>query len=138
MKNLFFTLFAIALAGVAAIAATTAMLNTPIHRIGPAPTDKSATGQTTPGTTPAPTTPSSGDRGARPDGIPDDDRAPAGKTAQPAEPAPAKPEAGKPDAPAGPDDEKADKDPYEGIAPEDLPPDLQYDADASVSFPTNT
>jgi hypothetical protein len=31
-----------------------------------------------------------------------------------------------------------DKDPYEGIAPEELPPDLQYDADSSVSFPTNT
>ena len=30
-----------------------------------------------------------------------------------------------------------DKDPYEGIAPEELPPDLQYDADSSVSFPTN-
>ncbi len=34
--------------------------------------------------------------------------------------------------------EDSDKDPYEGIAPEDLPPDLQYDADSSVSFPTNT
>ena len=31
----------------------------------------------------------------------------------------------------------ADEDPYEGIAPEDLPPDLQYGADSSVSFPTN-
>ena len=34
-------------------------------------------------------------------------------------------------------EEEADKDPYEGIAPEELPPDLQYSADSSVSFPTN-
>ena len=45
-------------------------------------------------------------------------------------PAPAKP--------PGAEEEGEDKDPYEGIAPEDLPPDLQYDADSSVSFPTNT
>jgi len=35
------------------------------------------------------------------------------------------------------DDDEVDKDPYEGIAPEELPPDLQYSADSSVSFPTN-
>ena len=34
-------------------------------------------------------------------------------------------------------DEEADKDPYEGIPEEELPPDLQYSADSSVSFPTN-
>ena len=34
-------------------------------------------------------------------------------------------------------EDEADKDPYEGIAPEELPPDLQYSADSSVSFPTN-
>ena len=34
-------------------------------------------------------------------------------------------------------EEEADKDPYEGIAEEELPPDLQYSADSSVSFPTN-
>ena len=44
--------------------------------------------------------------------------------------------AAKPAGEAG-DDVVADEDPYEGIAPEDLPPDLQYDADSSVSFPTN-
>jgi hypothetical protein len=36
---------------------------------------------------------------------------------------------------AGEDD--TDKDPYEGIAPEELPPDMQYSADSSVSFPDN-
>ena len=35
------------------------------------------------------------------------------------------------------EEEEADADPYEGIAPEELPPDLQYSADSSVSFPTN-
>ena len=47
------------------------------------------------------------------------------------------PDAGKPAAEGEKPDED-DKDPYEGINPEELPPDLQYDADASVSFPTNT
>ena len=51
--------------------------------------------------------------------------------------APSKPSDGKPPA-EGETPAEPDKDPYEGIAPEDLPPDLQYDADASVSFPTNT
>ncbi len=40
-------------------------------------------------------------------------------------------------APAKEGEEEADDDPYEGIAPEELPPDLQYNADSSVSFPTN-
>ena len=55
--------------------------------------------------------------------------------AMPAEP-PA--DAPKPAAEPGKEEPEADEDPYEGIAPEELPPDLQYDADASVSFPTNT
>ncbi len=41
-----------------------------------------------------------------------------------------------PDAPAEEED-KSSADPYDDIAPEDLPPDLQYNADDSVSFPTN-
>jgi len=127
MKNIIFSMFAIALAGIAAIAATTAMLNVPVaQHIGPPASDKPAE----PGTPPV-TAPES------PPGTP----APAGdKPATPAPQAPA-PEAGKDEAKkdeAKKDDEVvADEDPYEGIAPEDLPPDLQYDADSSVSFPTN-
>jgi hypothetical protein len=132
MKNIIFSMFAIALAGIAAIAATTAMLNAPVaQHIGPPASDKPAE----PGTPPV-TAPES------PPGTP----APAGD--QPATPAP---EAGKDEArkdearkdearkdEARKDEEVvADEDPYEGIAPEDLPPDLQYDADSSVSFPTN-
>lgn len=137
MRNLLFSLFAIGLAGVAAIAATTAMLNTPVHNIGPPPADKKTEGSTTPGT-PAPT----GDRPATPAPIPDADKPAPGGASKPAEPTgSAKPgQSGDNSAPkpANPDDDKGDKDPYEGIAPEDLPPDLQYDADSSVSFPTNT
>jgi len=117
MKNIIFSVFAIALAGIAAIAATTAMLNAPVaQHIGPPASDKPAE----PGTPPV-TAPES------PPGTP----APAGD--QPATPAP---EAGKDEAKKD-DEVVADEDPYEGIAPEDLPPDLQYDADSSVSFPTN-
>ena len=139
MKNLLFTLFAVALAGVAAIAATTAMLNTPVHNIGPPTSDRKPDGTTPPGTPPA-----TGDRpapGTIP--IPDADK-PAPGGSKPADtPAPAKPEgdtstAAKPPVAAGAEEEGEDKDPYEGIAPEDLPPVLQYDADSSVSFPTNT
>jgi hypothetical protein len=139
MRNLLFSLFAIGLAGVAAIAATTAMLNTPVHSIGPPPADKKTEGTTTPGTPPAAPT---GDRPATPAPIPDADKPAPGGASKPAEPTGgAKPApAGDTTAakPANPDDDKEDKDPYEGIAPEDLPPDLQYDADSSVSFPTNT
>jgi len=139
MKNIIFSLFAIGLAGVAAIAATTAMLNTPVHSIGPPPADKK-TETTTPG---APAPAPSGDRPATPAPIPDADKPAPGGASKPAEPGgagkPADPGAAKPaGAGTNPDDEKEDKDPYEGIAPEDLPPDLQYDADSSVSFPTNT
>jgi hypothetical protein len=123
MKNIVFSMFAIALAGIAAIAATTAMLNAPVAHIGPPASDKPAAPGTPPATPPE-----------APPGTP----APSGD--QPATPAPQSPapEAGKPAGEAGKDDEiVADEDPYEGIAPEDLPPDLQYDADSSVSFPTN-
>lgn len=138
MKNVIFSLFAIALAGVAAIAATTAMLNTPVHSIGPPPADKTASGtppatETPPTGTPAP----SGDRPATPSpsSIPDADRPAPGGASKPATPAPASEPAKSEPAKSEPE---SDEDPYEGIAPEDLPPDLQYDADSSVSFPTNT
>jgi hypothetical protein len=145
MKNILFSLFAVALAGVAAIAATTAMLNTPVHNIGPPPADKKADG--TPGA------PLPGDRPATPTPIPDADKPATGGESRPAPGGDTKPAPGgdtkstegaggvKPGgATAGEPgkEEEADKDPYEGIAPEDLPPDLQYDADSSVSFPTNT
>jgi hypothetical protein len=114
MKNLILSLFAISLAGIAAIAATTAMLNAPVvQNIGPPASDKPAPG--TPPVTPPPESPPGT---PAPSGKPDS----TGGTAKPAG------EAGE---------EVADEDPYEGIAPEDLPPDLQYDADSSVSFPTN-
>jgi hypothetical protein len=128
MRHFVLTLIAIGIAGVAAIAATTAMLNTPM-RIGPAATSTPTPAQS--GQNQAPV--SKGTPEAPP---------PKGAAPQPSTPAAsgtsgAKPSDGKPPA-EGETPAEPDKDPYEGIAPEDLPPDLQYDADASVSFPTNT
>ena len=123
MKHVVGSLFAIGVAGVAAIAATSAYINSQ-QNIGPATNTPAATppGQTTPPPTAPdgkPATPEAGTKPA-PGGSPD-----------------AKPRgAGTPDAASKPPAED-DKDPYEGIAPDDLPPDLQYDADSSVSFPTN-
>ena len=138
MKNLLFSLFAVALAGVAAISATTAMLNTPVHNIG-APTSDKKPDATTPGTPPT-----TGDRPA-PGTLPIPDAEKPAEQPGAAKPEPsggAKPagDTGAATTPpaAGTEEEGEDKDPYEGIAPEDLPPDLQYDADSSVSFPTNT
>ena len=63
MKNLLFSLFAIGLAGVAAIAATTAMLNAPVKprdavstaaHIAPPKSDKPADPNAPPTTSPAP------------------------------------------------------------------------------------
>jgi len=144
MKNILFTLFAIGLAGFAAIAATTAMLNASVRPayIGAPKSDKPADPNAP--ATPAPTGDTQGGKPAIPE---------ADKPAAPGAPAPSTP-APQPDASGGakpapdasggakaatPDgaEPESDKDPYEGIAPEDLPPDLQYDADASVSFPTN-
>jgi hypothetical protein len=124
MKNVILSLVAIGIAGLAAIAATTAMLNTPVKpayigapkdpKADPnAPPKPSTTPPATPSTVPEPSTP------------PPKDPSAAGG-ARPATP------------PTASGELEADKDPYEGIAPEDLPPDLQYDADSSVSFPTNT
>jgi hypothetical protein len=129
MRHFVLTLVAIGIAGVAAIAATTAMLNAPL-RIGPAASSTPAPAQS--GQTQAPV---EGEAKPATKEIPD---APPPKGAEPqaSPPAAAGPAGATP--PAGETPEDPDKDPYEGIAPEDLPPDLQYDADASVSFPTNT
>jgi hypothetical protein len=123
MRHFIFSLFAIGVAAVAAMTATTALLNTPV-RHAPAVMTQNAQPQNAP----APSA--------------DSKPAPAESTpATPARPGTAAPDA-KPAAGAdtkqGADaDDEADKDPYEGIAPEELPPDMQYSADSSVSFPTN-
>ena len=128
MRHVFLSVFAIALAGVAAVAATTAMLNAPVRTStvaaipvnGPAPANPPATGAppaSTPDTPADAPKPATSTEGAKP----------AGGAAAPG------------NAPAGKDtkEDEADEDPYAGIAPEELPPDLQYSADSSVSFPTN-
>jgi hypothetical protein len=114
------------------MAATTAMLNAPVRpaHIGAPKSDQPAdpnAASIPPSTPPAPTP---GTPPSLPPSTPPD--APTGS------PAPTGDKPATPDAatPAGGVDE-ADEDPYEGIAPEDLPPDMQYDADSSVSFPTN-
>jgi len=114
--------FAIGLAAVAAMTATTAMLNAP--RRTPA-ADVISKNSEIPDAPPASQAASlQGAPAATPGGTPD---------------AAAKPAAGdaatdKKDAAA---EDEVDKDPYEGVAPEELPPDMQYSADSSVSFPTN-
>jgi hypothetical protein len=128
MKNALFSLVAIGVASIAAIAATSTFLNTP-HRIGPeTPTTQTPPAQPAPA--PAPDSkPATGDAtGAG--------EKPATGTA-PGASAPGAQTPGGATADTKPVEEEADKDPYEGIAPEELPPDLQYNADSSVSFPTN-
>jgi len=129
MRHLVLTIVAVGIAGVAAIAATTAMLNAPL-RIGPAAGSTPTTSQ--PGQTQAPV---EGDAKPATKDLPD---APPPKGAEPKASTPAAADPAGAAPPAGETPADPDKDPYEGIAPEDLPPDLQYDADASVSFPTNT
>jgi hypothetical protein len=125
MRQLIFSLFAITLAAIAAMAATTFVINTPVRTGPPVGVNTAAVNspqapQPAPGDKPAPTsepgTPAPGPQGGTPD-----------KSAPPAAPGTAAPEG----------EEEADKDPYEGISPEEVPPDLQYSADSSVSFPTN-
>jgi len=120
MRNLFFTLFAISLAAVAAMTATTAMLNAPVRQALPAVSTLTQADPAPPaqsGNAPASTS--------------------AGDTDTPAAAGAPKPAAdGSAEAKPATDDE-GDKDPYEGIAPEELPPDMQFSADSSVSFPTN-
>jgi hypothetical protein len=125
MRNILFSLFAIGVAATAAMMATTAMLNAPHHDSIVENTANVAPAQdpATPAET-KPAVPPSG-KPATPAGTPD-----AGKPAAAAG-------AAKPGADTDKADEGEDKDPYEGIAPEELPPDMQYNADSSVSFPTN-
>jgi hypothetical protein len=125
MKNALFSLVAIGVASIAAIAATSTFLNTP-HRIGPeTPTTQAPPAQPAPAPSPA-SKPATG-AGEKPaTGTSSDAPAPTGA------PAP-----GGATGDTKPAEDEADKDPYEGIAPEELPPDLQYNADSSVSFPTN-
>jgi len=126
MRHLIGSILAITIAGVAAVAATTALLNAPV-RMAPSVDGASAA---LPGpaasVTQAPDAPPPKGSGAP------DAPAPTGSAPAGTEPADGKA------TPEGANAEESDTDPYEGIAPEELPPDLQYDADASVSFPTNT
>ena len=122
MRNLLFSVFAIGVAAVAAMTATTAMLNAP-HRSAPA-TVATASSESPPG-----------QLAIEGEAAPP----PAGNTSTPTPPSDgAKPAGGAANGePAANGEEEADKDPYEGIPQEELPPDLQYSADSSVSFPTN-
>jgi hypothetical protein len=125
MRNLLFSLFAIGVAAVAAMTATTAMLNAP-RRDVPAVMTQNMQASETPAP-PAESSPATSSDASKPT---------PGGTAD----AGAKPANGPKDGAAKSDtgsDTEGDKDPYEGIAPEELPPDLQYSADSSVSFPTN-
>jgi hypothetical protein len=127
MKNALFAMVAVGVASIAAIAATTQFLNN-AARIGPAATPA----QTTQTTAPPSTSPD-----AKPASAPAGAPATPGTTTNPGTATSAPAPAGTPDARPAADEEEGDKDPYEGIAPEELPPDLQYNADSSVSFPTN-
>jgi hypothetical protein len=122
MRNLLFSLFAISVASVAAMTATTALLNAPQR---PAQVVETAA------LVDPPEGPASGSKPATTEGAPP--ATPSGT------PDPAKPPNGTADGKTGTaaEGDEADKDPYEGIAEEELPPDLQYSADSSVSFPTN-
>lgn len=126
IRNLLFSLFAITLATIAAMAATTFVLNTPV-RTGP-PVALSTVASDDPRA--APTAPAASLAQSNEQGTPAPEPAQQGET--PDESAP--PATGT----ATPQGEpQADKDPYEGLTPEEVPPDLQYSADSSVSFPTN-
>jgi len=131
MRHIVLTLVAISLAAIAAVAATTAMLNSPT-RLGP------VTGGIT--------APAQADQAAAlaqgskeiPDAPPPKNAAPPASGPAASAPGDGQAAAAKGPPAEGEAPETPDEDPYEGIAPEELPPDLQYDADASVSFPTNT
>ena len=125
MKNLLFSLFAIGVAAVAAMTATTAMLNAP-HRAEPAVVS-TLSPEDSQGTAPA----SSLAQDSKT--VPEGGSAKPGEAGAPTGAAGEKPAAGADTK----DDEEGDKDPYEGVPEEELPPDMQYSADSSVSFPTN-
>jgi hypothetical protein len=123
MKNLIFSLFAIGVAAIAAMTATTAMLNAPRRTVAPAIVTAMQPQQVAP-------TPGDGKPATAQDAPP----ATPGGNADHGKPATGT-NSGK--GAAGKDDDEGDKDPYEGVAPEEIPPDMQYSADSSVSFPTN-
>jgi hypothetical protein len=126
MRNLLFSLFAIGVAAVAAMTATTAMLTTPVHPATEVMTRNMQAEQ--------PPAPPSNKPASAPGGPP----ATPGEAPSAAKPASgATPNADTKDTKDAAGEDDTDKDPYEGIAPEELPPDLQYSADSSVSFPTN-
>ena len=121
MRNLLFSLFAIGVAAVAAMTATTAMLNAPRRTPAADVISQNSAPAAPQGSVPANL---QGGPAATPAGTADTAAKPAAGAAGSAD---------KKDTAA----EEADKDPYEGIAPEEIPPDMQYSADSSVSFPTN-
>jgi hypothetical protein len=124
MKNLLFSLFAIGVAAVAAMTATTAMLNAPHRSVSPAIVSASQAQPEQVAPSSADTGPAAAEPAATPGGNADHGAKPVSGAA-------------KDTAKGDKDDEEGDKDPYEGIAPEEIPPDMQYSADSSVSFPTN-
>lgn len=128
MRNVFFSLFAIGLAGIAAMAATTAVLNAPVRPsyIGPPKSEQPAAAETAP---PASGEPAPSSAPAPEQGTPPPATSPSSPT-----------DTSAPAAASGATESQeieADQDPYGDVAEEELPPDLQYDADSSVSFPTN-
>jgi len=127
MKHLLGSLLAISVASVAAITATSAFLNSPLNIGAATPASGNPPGQSAPA-------PSTEDKSAPPEA--GTKPGSAGSVPEATPRGAATPDAAKPAAEGEKPDED-DKDPYEGIAPEELPPDLQYDADSSVSFPTN-
>jgi len=127
MRNLLFSLFAIGVAAVAAMTATTALLNTPVHPATDVMTQNMQAEQAPAAPSEKPAT-APGGPPASPGATPPAAEKPASGAAPNADTKDTKDAAGE---------EDTDKDPYEGIAPEELPPDLQYSADSSVSFPTN-
>jgi len=127
MRNILFSLFAIGVAAVAAMTATTALLNTPVHPTTDVMTQNMQAEQPPAAPSEKPAT-APGGPPASPGATPPAAEKPASGAAPNADTKDTKDAAGE---------EDTDKDPYEGIAPEELPPDLQYSADSSVSFPTN-
>ncbi|HET9862644.1 MAG TPA: hypothetical protein VFP37_04315 [Steroidobacteraceae bacterium] len=128
MRNLLFSVFAIGVAAVAAMTATTAMLNAPQRTAAAEVITQNIQPDDTRDAAPASQPATSKDEDAppaKPGGTPDSAAKPAADAGG----------ADKNDTAAA--EPEGDKDPYEGIAPEELPPDLQYSADSSVSFPTN-
>ncbi len=125
IRNLLFSLFAITLATIAAMAATTFVINTPVRSGLPIALSTTASDDPqAPSAAPPANLAQSNEQGASTpepaqQGAPDKSAPPAEGTATPE------------------GEEEPDKDPYEGLSTEELPPDLQYSADSSVSFPTN-